>query len=364
MSPDSKTGLCRFTKQENGPQLEEFITQAIVTSDKMINCAAPHGEGAHGEFFVEIAIDIVPPRSNDPKFFKSQDTFVIYDLPIVDGIYPTILPVEGGTIYNVTISSYNTRLMKDATITKQCRFDDDPGSVSEAKCILAEKATCSCYNQRKAKPNTSVQLYFTQNEIHFNNTKLDPIVRYETPQLYELVPPEGNITGGTLVTVMGTGFFLTPTIKCKFGQVEVVATYQSPERLDCIAPPPIDHLQEVVTVEITQNGVDYTNSPNVTFTYQLIRTCPGTPPCSGHGYCDQTKGKCVCTDPEWTGDACNTSVNTNKQGYWNIVASALGGVSVSFVLFLILMGLYSRHRSNEYKRLVHERQRNDISTAL
>jgi hypothetical protein len=41
------------------------------------------------------------------------------------------------------------------------------------------------------------------------------LIQLEQPILFNLDPAQGNITGGTLVTVLGSGFFSTPVIYCK-----------------------------------------------------------------------------------------------------------------------------------------------------
>jgi hypothetical protein len=81
MSPESTTGQCRFTKKttiiEN--DIEYFITPATIESDTVVECDAPHGEGANGEFIVEVTVDLIPPRPYmEPRYFKAEQTFITY----------------------------------------------------------------------------------------------------------------------------------------------------------------------------------------------------------------------------------------------------------------------------------------------
>jgi hypothetical protein len=367
MSPQAKSAACRFTKKNMiiDDNIEEFITQGVIRNDNIIDCAVPHGEGANGIFMVEVSVNNIPPRTLDPHYFKAPQVFDIYDIPNFTQVIPSMFPIEGGTKYNLTITKYDDRLMRDKLIIKKCRFDDDPGSVSEAICkIIGDTVICTCFSMRTAQRKDSIRLFFSQNSIHFNDTGLQPIHRYKQPQLYGLDPSVGNVTGGTRVTVIGLGFFTTPYLKCKFGSIEVPAVYQSPEKVECSSPIPLPG-QERVSVQVSQNGIDYTSVSNITFTYKMLRNCPGDPfECSGHGICNENTGKCECIPLKWTGQACEIPYDQRRIGYWNVVGTILGIISLIFVLFVVAVGLYYNHRRNEYKRLVTERQKNDISTAL
>ena len=78
-----------------------------------------------------------------------------------------------------------------------------------------------------------------------------------------LHPARGLATGQYPVFVLGTNFLNSTLLGCKFGSVAVRATYVSSRVLVCPAPSRTAgglNIQGSVTVEVTSNGIDYTDS--------------------------------------------------------------------------------------------------------
>lgn len=59
--------------------------------------------------------------------------------------------------------------------------------------------------------------------------------------MFDIDPPEGPLKGGTLVTLLGSNYEDTGTIKCQFSRIGeksivVPGSYKSPSQIQCITP--------------------------------------------------------------------------------------------------------------------------------
>jgi hypothetical protein len=76
-----------------------------------------------------------------------------------------------------------------------------------------------------------------------------------------LYPKNGPVTGGTMVTIEGTGF--TSETQCRFGSVLVDSELISTSRITCATPPSISS-----EVDVTMPGV----SDGLTFSFEQVFT--------------------------------------------------------------------------------------------
>lgn len=87
---------------------------------------------------------------------------------------------------------------------------------------------------------------------------------YALPRVGRVSPSSGSVVGGTIVTVFGTNFLANS--KCRFGSTVVSARNLSSSSVQCTSPAATGGTPGAVSVEISNNNVDYT-SDAVTFTY-------------------------------------------------------------------------------------------------
>lgn len=80
-----------------------------------------------------------------------------------------------------------------------------------------------------------------------------------------LQPNSGPLSGGTEVSVIGSGFLNAPGIRCQFEDRQAFAVWKSSSWIMCVTPPMDTSL--LITVEFSNNGQDYTTD-GVTFTYK------------------------------------------------------------------------------------------------
>ena len=78
-------------------------------------------------------------------------------------------------------------------------------------------------------------------------------------------PVAGVRSGGTLVTLYGTGFVGDAAVQCRFASVAVPARLLAPGQLECISPLPA--AAGYVSVEVSTNGHEH-SATGVQFEYQ------------------------------------------------------------------------------------------------
>ena len=87
---------------------------------------------------------------------------------------------------------------------------------------------------------------------------------YMVPRVLGLRPSRGSLTGGTAVSVTGTGFRGDDGLQCRFGDVSDasgrMARWVTSTVVTCIAPGAADGQTGPVTVEVSVNeGADFTS---------------------------------------------------------------------------------------------------------
>lgn len=77
------------------------------------------------------------------------------------------------------------------------------------------------------------------------------------------------------------GFLVSTNPKCRFGAMEVVATVQSPSLMQCVTPrntdygPATPYGQQAKVLEVSLNGVDWTQSKKTFTFYGVKQACLG-----------------------------------------------------------------------------------------
>jgi hypothetical protein len=86
----------------------------------------------------------------------------------------------------------------------------------------------------------------------------------ENPTVSQIIPILGPITGDTIVHLYGSGMLVEGMV-CRFGDIDVAASYHSVDHISCISP-----TQEVIgqlPISISVNGYNYISTG---FTFQYI----------------------------------------------------------------------------------------------
>ncbi|KAL0485669.1 Megf8, partial [Acrasis kona] len=353
MDRQAKKATCRLVYEKD--QQIKSITEGLVEADDQVLCNSSSllTDLPVGNYVLQVGIE-------DQSFFASRVLFSIYNVPFAKNLLPKIIPTAGNEQgfheYSFELSGFDADVLSSRKLAKLCKFEHDD-QYSAATCVPSGgKTSCFCKLPDFDQPRSG--LYFSLNGQHFNKTEMF-VDTYEQPILSSLHPSQGNLSGGTLVVIDGEDFFNTTSIKCNFGgdQLSVPATFISNFNVSCISPE--SEIPTTVLVYVSMNGIDYVSGINASFQYQMRHSCPGG--CSNHGVCDQLKGVCDCYEM-YTGTNCE--LRLGKTGHWTYVIISISVLSASFLVFSVFVCIFYSYKKNLYKRLVDERQKNDISSAL
>lgn len=244
----------------------------------------------HGGFvYVEIGSNIELEAGNNitytvyDEYTRNRILFFYYKEPVLHYLYPRSGTSEGGTV--VYISGESFMNYESVNCFPRCRFGD---VLVDAEFINTVKIRCVSPPQKPGSANTvNVELNFngfewTNRELKFSYLK--------TPIIYSISPISGPSIGGTRIAVHGanfTGEVIPEEFKCKFTPINsnekvryIPAEFNSEQLIYCSLPPGWTTGSEV-KIDVTFNGIDYTNSNVIFNIYQIDKVFPRSAPSSG-----------------------------------------------------------------------------------
>jgi hypothetical protein len=262
------------------------VVPASYVSEYEIVCKSPRMNHA-GYARVEI--------SQDGKTFRSNSTSdsggaVVQFQYTVDPMVYTVTP-------SASVSHTSTQVVVEgenfeSTMRMSCKFGDIimPASFTSSTRVICESPVIDAFAQLPVL----VPFDFLVDSIVLLETGLD--FQYNDVAIVLLLEPNFSTeVGNSLVTVHGGNFVNSVGLKCRFGYIEVQASFVSSELLTCLVPP---HPPAAVQFGVTFNGLDYVHTyanalsdgsqlievPNshVTFTYTPMVTMIGIVPNSGY----------------------------------------------------------------------------------
>ena len=263
--------------------------------------------------------------------FESQPSAAVYSL------LPDAGPVLGGTSVVLVGERFSSRAA--ALLYLSCRFDL---MVSNATWLNTTALACVAPAFAGELPG-SVAVRMSNNLFDFTEDSVAFTYLPEV-QVTSVMPPNGPLLGGSLVTVRGNNFLPRPS-KCRFGASVVQATHVSSNTLQCTSPPAqLPNVSQAVLISVSTNdGVDFA-LPQVQFTYHpsvIVQTVmPSVGPQQGRtrvsvvgdGFTDSAALRCKfgeivvdatfvsttvvnCTSPAQPGGAVTLEVSTNAFQY-------------------------------------------------
>lgn len=271
----------------NGLQID-----TVVETTGHLACVTPPAPNA-GVVDVRLTNNGVEMSSSAVRFH--------YHPPIeVDSVYPTSVPENGGSRLLVTGSGF-TDMSALACVFVFSSATTPQATQTETAGVYHSDSLVSCGSPEGVGVGPAV-LHVTNNGVEASNSGV-PFMVTSTSTVTTLWPSSGSNNGGTVVRVQGTGFLNSTTAFCRFGDggiVSVDAIFDSTSVV-CTSPPKGDTLPTQVTVEVTNNGLDWTSS-GVVYTYLPPTTITGVSPkvgplsggtvvrVSGSGFEDATAG--------------------------------------------------------------------------
>jgi hypothetical protein len=232
-------------------QFGATLVTATVTSTTTATCPAP----------IHVAGSVAVTYSNDATNFVAAGNFIYADYTLTS-ITPTNGPTVGGTTVTLTGTGFSM------IGTPKCQFGT---SVVIATVSSATSATCT-----SPGPITgSIVVQFANDAQSFVGT---PTFLYINPIVTSFAPINGPTTGGTTVTLTGTGFVMGNAF-CQFGaSTPVTATVTSATSATCVSPAG----NGGVSLQYSNNGQTYVASNTFNYlTSTLTSISPTTGPVAG-----------------------------------------------------------------------------------
>jgi hypothetical protein len=233
-----------------------------------------------GAVYVDVA-------NNGQEFSSSGVIFTAQELLRVTTLHPRRGSNAGGTMVTLTGTNFVNRE------PLACRFigrSEQPSPLDgstqldvivQARWLSASRLECVSPKYWSSLP-LGVTVDATNNGVDFTNDSV-VFTYFPQPVIDSFYPTHGPPTGGTMVRIIGQNFGADLT-RCRFGLFEAPALFISDTELVCSSPA---HLVGDVPLEITTNGVDYTQD-GFLFTYRphvdVNLVAPFTGPLGGDTY--------------------------------------------------------------------------------
>ena len=210
------------------------------------------------------------------------------DLGWSSGPLPFVLQAEQqGIASAVSIFSFYTELTITAIIPSTLAvataaivdvygtgfFSTPDASCSIGGVVVASVVVSSLHVQCVAPTSLPVGLHALDvscDGIYYTSSGFQ-LQLYAPPVLDSLWPLGGAVDGGTVVTLLGSGFLPVPTLSCQFGSAVVsgsAAVFVSATQLLCTAPQSPAAATGTVAVSVALNGLDYVGSASFQYYQQ------------------------------------------------------------------------------------------------
>lgn len=255
--------------------------------------------------------------------------YYYYKQPVVKNIHPHGGPIEGGT--EIIVEGSDFQFLPEYGVEPYCQIGD-----KTVKAIFESTVRIIC----PAPPGDSLDIKYpikvSLNEEDFIETGKF-FHYYKNSQISSIRPSSGPNTGGTTIKLTGEHFsdLSNPNeFLCRFQPLNrdippkyISARYFNQTTVLCASPGGFGNV-DTVTVDLSFNGIDYTNSKQEFRYYSIITADPRSGPADGigenihirgQGFKDDKNIKCRLDNVEYipdhiTWDEISCPVLPAKQG--------------------------------------------------
>ena len=232
--------------------------QGLWQTASVMTCLSP--SSVPGTVAVEVS-------NNNQDFTANSVQYIYQQTTNVTSIVPASGPVTGGTVVTVRGNNFVVGNI-------YCAFGSSRVAASFNTSTLV-----LCTSPAHVVGNVRLEISPNNQDYTVNSTLY---VFQSIVQITKLTPPNGPVTGGTVVTVAGNNFVNATTLQCIFGSnLATVVTFNSVSEIQCAAPAAA---AGTASVDITLNGQDYT-ALYVPYRYDAVigitQVKPSTGPQSG-----------------------------------------------------------------------------------
>lgn len=191
--------------------------------------------------------------SNGADFSFSGSIFTFLPQATVSSVWPVLgFASEGGSVVTIRGEGFEN------SAQLMCKF----GNVVGIRATWLSPHVLLCTTPRH-RPGL-VKVRVANNGDDFSSSAVEYLYTNEV-SLKGLRPKEVLETGKVPVMLTGSNFMNTSTLSCRFGTITVRASFLSPWLVACTAPshsahPRLQRKSGFFSVELSLNGVDYTDS--------------------------------------------------------------------------------------------------------
>lgn len=209
------------------------------------------GTDLNHEGFVEVAVSL----NGGSDFSTDNPIFEYKAVPIVQSISPSHGSVMGGTSIRVKGDNF------DRNAVKSCLF----WSTSSIQVVpitqYVSPTEVICTSPASMESHDAHLLLFANDDISIFEGSLQSrgkMFHYHDEIRISSVHPESAQTiGNATVNIFGGPFYSSEGLFCSFGGVNTSALFISPTQITCQSPL---HAAGIYSLEVTQNGQDFTQS--------------------------------------------------------------------------------------------------------
>jgi IPT/TIG domain len=265
---------CRF-----GSGAAAVLVPAVYVSDGVCVCPSPAVVAAAS---VSIAL-----TTNEQDYSSAEQQFQYTAAAVITSVTPLTGPESGGTVVYISGSGFNTATATTAGALITCQFGDDSSSSSRVPATVLSSDLLACTAPQR-RPG-AVPLLISTNGQQYVRASSD-YTYHVSVQVRAIEPTVGPATGGTMVTVTGSGFADSADLSCEVGGRRAAAVYISSTELSCVVPPAASAgaTTAAAAVRVSNNGVDFapessssSSSSGAVFTYVGAVTAQSVTPSSG-----------------------------------------------------------------------------------
>ena len=205
----------------NGTSPHALMVPARRISSSHLECTSPVAPAAYAT--VQLTFNGEEPCSEDALIFQFNPVIALH------AIVPPRGTVSGGVPMHIYGSGFSRRAAEYGYL--RCKF----GNVTSVATLSDDAKELICMLPR-SKPGF-VSLEVSNNMVDFSRGS-SLWFEYVTTKLVEVLPDNGPIAGGTVITVQGSGFIGSQIYgtQCYFGETAVEGLFISSSKVLCVTP--------------------------------------------------------------------------------------------------------------------------------
>jgi hypothetical protein len=221
----------------------DAIVDGTFVDSSTIKCLSPARQA--GLRTIEVA--------NSGQWSVSRTDFEHMTAVKVAAAFPSEGSTFGGSLITITGSNFAVRRSLTSTTNTLCRFSDrrTPATVLSSSTLV-----CQSPSLHAGQLDVSVSLSYESqalNNLDFSHQSA-LYTASAVPRVISVHPTFGPLTGGTKISISGTGFDNSPTLQCQFGSVTTNAIFSNETLILCETPTSPAGLYPV---QVSTNGQDF-----------------------------------------------------------------------------------------------------------